>query len=930
MPGASPGQGEGARDDQHHQDHREDQEDQGDGHKVQEGRKEGRKEGSKVQEDMGRPESQDDGHKDNERQEDTGRPISPLWSSVQGYYFMFKHVLAENFTSEQAHRVKRAGRRFKIGHRKNTLETMEYTRKRRVWEEKQARQNPAIYRPWEPPTPPPPPPTSVFEPMMWPQKIQFKPNLAEVEHKITRVQASRTASPVCNDVQEPIARRQSQVIYTPQAMPLDLSIIKTANSPRDRSIYPVANPEHRGSGWAANLEHGSSGWVYTVGRDQQDSRESSTGEKRISPQNCSQGLVWPHNPAPGGARQLPQEPTSPAAPQRQSCIIYKASPQPAESAMVVFHTGITQSTSSTTMASSNPKATTSSLPIPLVAMHFKRPGQEGFTRLLTTPDTGASCSVISAHTAKMLDVEVDTTRKASLKDAQNNQLEVTGVATLTGRLEMAQELWASFEVIVSPNLAAALLLSHGEQKFFGILHPQWPHICLHQPQSTPGHHMAHSDSRGSNKKNLFQAKKPSLQVEPTPGGAGQPADFPDNSSSHQPQSTPGHHMAHSDSRGSNKKDLFQAKEPSLQVESTPGEAGQPADSPDNSGSFETKWDPGMRGGGAPMKFIQKKNLAPHKMFKARILPSQLYGKAKAMHRGGQDKVESPPTPNPARKAKVDAAKVKPVGEAVWETFDPTKESVVVTNTCVSGLGFALLQVLPAAARSKRRPRKLICAGFRTLTPREARHSPLFTEAMAVSSALQRLEPFLKHSPNFSLLTNHTLLAKLFCSSAIRCPERLLAVLQSWQCFQNRDIRCISPKQNTPADILPRKYILQSCTVTPNSEFVFSLKRQAVLQSALFLDGSRVLAPIDQPGTPLKKSHQDLTGSNRAIQKTNQVCFWRTVPKDIESICGSCKACASPQEAPALPQPTQGTVPRASRGEVARDQSEVRGDCKDNY
>ena len=225
---------------------------------------------------------------------------------------MFQHVLAENFTSEQAHRVKRAGRRFKIGHRKNTLATMEYTRKRRVWEEKQARQNPAIYRPWEPPTPPPPPPTSVFEPMMWPQKIQFKPNLAEVEHKITRVQASRTASPVCNDVQEPIARRQSQVIYTPQAMPLDLSIIKTANSPRDRPIYPVANLEHRGSGWVANLEHGSSGWVYTVGRDQQGFRESSTGEtggrdqqgfresstgeKRNSPQNCSQGLVWPHNP----------------------------------------------------------------------------------------------------------------------------------------------------------------------------------------------------------------------------------------------------------------------------------------------------------------------------------------------------------------------------------------------------------------------------------------------------------------------------------------------------------------------------------------------------------------------------------------------------------------------------------------------------------
>ena len=99
------------------------------------------------------------------------------------------------------------------------------------------------------------------------------------------------------------------------------------------------------------------------------------------------------------------------------------------------------------MTSTILKATASSLPVPLVAMHLKGSRQEEFTRILVTPDTGASSTVMSAHTAKVLLLQIDETRKVNLKDAQGNQLEVAGIASLLGCLEIAQELWGSFEAI---------------------------------------------------------------------------------------------------------------------------------------------------------------------------------------------------------------------------------------------------------------------------------------------------------------------------------------------------------------------------------------------------------------------------------------------------------------------------------------------------
>ena len=235
-------------------------------------------------------ENQDSGHEDHELQGEMGRPVSPLWSSTPEYYFMFRHVVAGSFTGEQAHRWKRARKRFQMGHRRNTLKAMEYTRKRRVWEENQARRDAAIYRPWDPPTPPPSPPSSVFEPMMLPQEIQFRPSLAENEHKIIRVEANEVASLVCSGVQGSITQMQSQSISAPQTMPMDLSVIRVANSSPGFTIYPTVKQGH-----------GSS-----------------------CLQNNDRGLAGSQAPAPDDSRQLSQGITGPAAPQRPSCIIYKS------------------------------------------------------------------------------------------------------------------------------------------------------------------------------------------------------------------------------------------------------------------------------------------------------------------------------------------------------------------------------------------------------------------------------------------------------------------------------------------------------------------------------------------------------------------------------------------------------------------------------
>ena len=127
MPGTSPEQHRKGQD-QEDQENQEDQEEE-------------------EQEDQ---ENQDSGHEDQEQQGEMGRPVSPLWSSTPEYHYMMRHVAAGSFTLEQAHRWKKARKRFLMGHRRNTLRAMEYSRQRRVWEENQARQDAAIYRPHPP------------------------------------------------------------------------------------------------------------------------------------------------------------------------------------------------------------------------------------------------------------------------------------------------------------------------------------------------------------------------------------------------------------------------------------------------------------------------------------------------------------------------------------------------------------------------------------------------------------------------------------------------------------------------------------------------------------------------------------------------------------------------------------------------------------
>ena len=580
-------------------------------------------------------ENQDSGHEDHELQGEMGRPVSPLWSSTPEYYFMLRHVVAGSFTGEQAHRWKRARKRFQMGHRRNTLRAMEYSRQMYIWEEKQASQNAAIYRPWDAPTPPPSPPTSEFEQMMWPHEKQC--GLAENEHKVIKVEAvedaslvcseaSEVASPVCSGVQGSITHMQSQRISAPQTQPMDLSVIRVANSSQDHTIYPVIKQGHGGS----CLE------------------------------NTDRGLAGSQAPAPNGARQFTQGVTRPAPqrPQRPSCIIHKSTPEASESALMVKHTGIIQTLTSTTMASTAMKASASSLPVPLVAMFLKGSRQGEAIRIHVTPDTGASSTVISAHTAKVLLLQIDETRKVNLEDAQGNQLEVAGIASLYGCLEIAQEFWGNFEVIVSPALSTGVLLSHVEQKFFGILHPQWPNICLHQHQSTPKHHRMHSDNQNLSQTNLFQTN-----------------------------------YQHGRKRTFKTSLVDLPKELRSQVDSCPGGAELPTDTPSSSSSmlkefsssFVSKLEPNMRVRGAPMKIILKENFTPHKVFKARPIPFHPYGKAKALYweyiQAGvitellpgetnlflsaaicPERVESPPVAKLAMKAKVDIAKTKPVEE----------------------------------------------------------------------------------------------------------------------------------------------------------------------------------------------------------------------------------------------------------------------------
>ena len=147
--------------------------------------------------------------------------------------------------------------------------------------------------------------------------------------------------------------------------------------------------------------------------------------------------------------------------------------------------------------------TASSEPVPFVAM-LVTGSKHGKTRQIqVTPDTGASSTVVSAQTAQLLLLQVDQSRMVSLEDAQGNQLQVSGIASVYGCLEMAQDIWGSFEVIVSPALATGVLLSHMEQKFFGLIPAQWPNVCLHH-QLDSKRDRVNTDANNFTQPGLFQ------------------------------------------------------------------------------------------------------------------------------------------------------------------------------------------------------------------------------------------------------------------------------------------------------------------------------------------------------------------------------------------------------------------------------------------
>ena len=129
--------------------------------------------------------------------------------------------------------------------------------------------------------------------------------------------------------------------------------------------------------------------------------------------------------------------------------------------------------------------TASSEPVPLISMLLAGSKFGKTEPVKVTTDTGASSTVVSAQTAQLLFLQIDQTRMVHLEDAQGNKLHVSGIACVYGCLEMAQEVWGSFEVIVSPALSTGVLLGHVEQKYYGLIPEQWPYMCLHNYQLNP-------------------------------------------------------------------------------------------------------------------------------------------------------------------------------------------------------------------------------------------------------------------------------------------------------------------------------------------------------------------------------------------------------------------------------------------------------------
>ena len=110
------------------------------------------------------------------------------------------------------------------------------------------------------------------------------------------------------------------------------------------------------------------------------------------------------------------------------------------------------------------------LPVPKIALrlHTSPP-----VTIMVTPDSGASSTILAAATAKQLGLQVDSSRRVRIQDAQGQLLKTEGIALISAALPGGRT--RQLEIVVCQSLSEECLLSFMDQILVGCLEASWPH-----------------------------------------------------------------------------------------------------------------------------------------------------------------------------------------------------------------------------------------------------------------------------------------------------------------------------------------------------------------------------------------------------------------------------------------------------------------------
>ena len=116
------------------------------------------------------------------------------------------------------------------------------------------------------------------------------------------------------------------------------------------------------------------------------------------------------------------------------------------------------------------------LPVPRIPLTINANTICAGGTISTTPDSGASSTILAASTARQLGLRVDRRRQVKIQDAQGRLLLTEGIAAFSASLPGGR--LRQLEVVVCKSLSETCLLSYMDQILLGCLDPNWPHTVI--------------------------------------------------------------------------------------------------------------------------------------------------------------------------------------------------------------------------------------------------------------------------------------------------------------------------------------------------------------------------------------------------------------------------------------------------------------------